>query len=122
MPKILYHYNRIGQDSLQTSYVSTKNVFVFFDVLEGIRDFLIENNYFNEFKSDFINFSIFELRNKLYSIDEEYKEDFFKKSREFFYSLELTVDDFENIPFEYFTHFMFVINSRDYSNFTSLYE
>lgn len=121
LPKILYHYNRFGQDSLQTSYVSTDNAFVFFDVLEGIRDFLIENNYFNEFRLDFINFSIFELRNKLNSIDEKYKNFFFDKSKKFFYSLNLTVDDFENLSFELFIYFIFVINSRDYLDFNFSY-
>ena len=117
LPKILYHYNRIGQSSLQTSFVSTKNAFVFFDVLGDIKNFLDNNNYFNEFKSDFVNFSIFELRNKLISIDEVYKEDFFIKSKEFFYSLNLSVDEFDDIPFEYFTHYIFVINSKHYVDF-----
>jgi len=119
LPKILYHYNRIGQDSLQTSFVKTKNAFVFFDVLNGIRDFLNENNYFLEFKFDFINFSIFELRNKLDSIQDNFKEEFFEKSLQFFYSLNLTVEDFDNIPFEYFTHFLFVINSENYDDLNS---
>lgn len=119
-PKILYHYNRIGQDSLQTSFVSTKCTFLFFDVLEDIYDFLINNDYFLEFKSDFINFSIFELRNKLISIDDEYKEDFFEKSKKFFYSLNLSIEDFNNIPFEYFAHYIFIINSGSHEIFKLL--
>ena len=118
-PKILYHYNRIGQASIQTSFVSTKKAFVFFDVLGGITDFLISNNFFNEFKVEFINFSILELRNKLNSIDDSLKQDFFDKSKEYFYSLNLTIDDFDNVPFEFFAYFIFVINSNDYFDFKS---
>lgn len=121
LPEILYHYNRIGQDSLQTSFSTSKNIFVFFNVLNDIDDFLKNNNYFSIFKSDFINFSIFELRNKLFSIDDQYKEEFFKKSKEFFYSLNLTISDFNNIPSEYFVHFCFVINSKDYEDFSSFF-
>ena len=119
LPKILYHYNRIGQDSLQTSFVITKNALVFFDVLDGILDFLIENNYFLEFKLDFINFSIFELRNKQNTIADEFKDEFFETSKNFFYSLDLTIDDLEKIPFEYFTHFLYVINSKEYMDLKS---
>ena len=80
---------------------------------------LISNNFFNEFKVEFINFSILELRNKLNSIDDSLKQDFFDKSKEYFYSLNLTIDDFDNVPFEFFAHYIFVINSNDYFDFKS---
>ena len=90
---------------------------VFFDVLYGIVDFLVEIDMFNEFRKEFINFTIFELRNKLKSIDEDSKQEFFEKTKEFYYFLELSSDEVNSIPYEYFMHFIFVVNSNDYEEF-----
>ena len=114
---IFYHYNRSGHASLQTSFVKTSNAMVFFDVLYGLADFLIEIDMFDEFRKEFINFTIFELRNKLKSIDEDSKQEFFEKTKEFYYFLELSSDEVNSIPYEYFMHFIFVVNSKDYDEF-----
>ena len=45
------------------------------------------------------------------------KEEFFEKTKEFYYFLDLDSDEVNNIPFEYFMHFIFVVNSEDYSDF-----
>ena len=112
-----YHYNRSGHASLQTSFVKTSNAMVFFDVLYGLVDFLVEVDMFDEFRKEFINFTIFELRNKLKSIDDDSKQEFFEKTKEFYYSLELSSDEVNSIPYEYFMHFIFVVNSKDYEEF-----
>ena len=113
---IFYHYNSLGHESLQTSFVKTNKAMVFFDVLYGLVDFLIDFALFNEFRNEFINFSIFELRNKLKSIDEENKQEFFEKTKEFYYFLELSSDEVNNLPYEYFMHFISVINSENYND------
>ncbi len=114
---IFYHYNRLGHSSLQTSFVKSEKALVFFDVLYGLVDFLVEIDLFDEFRQEFVNFTIFELRNKLKSIDVESKQEFFEKTKEFYYFLELSSDEVNNIPFEYFMHFIFVVNSDDYTDF-----
>ncbi len=121
-PNCFYHYNSIGQSSLQTSHINTRNVFVFFDVLDNILSFLNENNLYEEFKIDFIDFSIFELKNKLKSIDECFKQDFFEMSKQFFYSLNLCGDDFNDISDENFIYFFLVINSKNYNEFYLIFE
>ena len=114
---IFYHYNRLGHESLQTSFVKTNKAMVFFDVLYGLADFLVDFALFKEFRNEFINFSIYELRNKLKSIDDNNKQEFFEKTKEFYYFLELSSDEVNNIPYEYFMHFISVINSEDYNDF-----
>lgn len=116
-PNCFYHYNSIGQSSLQTSYTKSRDVFIFFDVLDDIFSFLNENNLYEEFKMDFIDFSIFELKNKLKSIDENFKQIFFERSKQFFYSLDLCIDDFNDIQDENFVYFSLIINSKDYKEF-----
>lgn len=115
--KVLYHYNRQGHSSLQTSYVKTKYTLVFFDVLYGIVDFLVNEELFDEYRIEFINFTIFELKNKLKSIDENSKQEFFEKTKEFYYFLELKLDEIDEIPFKYFMHYIFVLNSKNYIDF-----
>ena len=63
-----------------------------------------------------------ELRNKLKSIDSEFKQEFYEKTKEFFYFLQLNADELNNIPFEYFMHFIFIINSENYSDFKKIIE
>lgn len=114
---ILYHYNRLGHSSLQTSFVHTNQAFVFFDVLNGIKQFLIDNDFFDEFKVDFIRFSIFELSNKLSYIDDEYKNQFFQKSKQIFHSFSNYGVDLNSLSFEYFMKYILIINSDDYNQF-----
>ena len=64
-----------------------------------------------------IDFSIFELKNKLKSIDENFKQIFFERSKQFFYSLDLCIDDFNDIQDENFVYFSLIINSKDYKEF-----
>lgn len=114
---IFYHYNRLGHSSLQTSFVKTIHTIVFFDVLHNLFDFLVENDLYDEFKREFVNFTIFELRNKMKSIDNDFKQEFFEKTKEFYYFLELGSDEINHIPFVYFIHFIHVINSENYFDF-----
>ena len=72
---------------------------------------------FDNFKKEFVNFTIFELRNKLKSIDENSKQEFFEKTKEFYYFLGLDSDEINNIPFEYFMHFIFIVNSDNFQEF-----
>lgn len=119
---LFYHYNRLGHSSLQTSFVKTNHSIIFFDVLYGLINFLVQNDLFENFRWEFINFTIFELRNKLKSIDSEFKQEFYEKTKEFFYFLQLNADELNNIPFEYFMHFIFIINSENYSDFKKIIE
>ena len=116
-PKIFYHYNRIGQDSLQTLYVSSSEAIVFYDVMCGIKDFLLENNFFDEFKLEFIEFTFKEFERKLNEIDDEFKLQYFEKIKLFLKSLNISAHDLNKISFYYLVFYIHSMISENYAEF-----
>lgn len=116
-PKIFYHYNRIGQDSLQTLYVSSSEAIVFYDVMCGIKEFLLENNFFDEFKLEFIEFTFKEFERKLNEMDNEFKPHYFEKIKLFFKSLNISAYDLNKISFYYLVFYIHAMISENYIEF-----
>lgn len=116
-PKIFYHYNRIGQASLQTSFVNTKYAMVFYDVMCDIKDFIFENNFYDEFEEEFLIFSFKEFKRKLDEIDVEYKNEYFLKIKLFFKSLDINVFKLNKISFSYLIFYIHIINSKNFNEF-----
>ena len=59
----------MGQPSLQTSFREGKDELIWFDVLLGLYDMLIEYDLMDELRVDFINYCIFYTFEKLKHID-----------------------------------------------------
>lgn len=116
-PKIFYHYNRIGQDSLQTLYVSSDEAIVFYDVVCGVKEFLLENGFFEEFKSEFIEFTFKEFKRKLNEINDDFKPQYFEKIKLFLSSSDISVQDLNKISFYYLVFFIHTILSENYIEF-----
>jgi len=116
-PKIFYHYNRIGQDSLQTLYVSSSEAVVFYDVMCGIKEFLLENNFFDEFKLEFIEFTFKEFERKLNEMGDEFKPQYFEKIKLFLKSLNISVHDLNKISFYYLVFYIHAMISENYIEF-----
>ena len=116
-PKIFYHYNRIGQDSLQTLYVSSDEAIVFYDVMCGVKGFLLENDFFDEFKLEFIEFTFKEFERKLNEINDEAKPQYFEKIKLFLKSLDISVQDLNKISFYYLVFYIHSLISENYTEF-----
>ena len=116
-PKIFYHYVRIGQNSLQTVFVSSKESIVFYDVLCGVKKFLIENNFFDEFKVEFLEFTFKEFQRKLNEINDEFKDQYFEKIKSFLSALNLSINELNKISFRWLVFYIHIINSLDYDEF-----
>ncbi len=116
-PKIFYHYNRIGQDSLQTLYVSSDEAIVFYDVMCGVKEFLLENDFFEEFKLEFIEFAFKEFERKLNEIDDQFKPQYFEKIKLFLKSLDVSAQDLNKISFYYLVFYIHTIISENYIEF-----
>ena len=115
--KIFYHYNRIGQDSLQTVFVSSKDAIVFYDVMCGIREFLIDNDLFAEFNREFTIFTFKEFNRKLNEIDNRYKPIYFDKIKSFLISSDFSIYELNKISFVYLVFYIHVINSKSFEEF-----
>ena len=116
-PKIFYHYNRIGQESLQTLYVSSEEAIVFYNVMCDVKKFLINNNFFNEFKFEFLEFTFKEFNRKLNEMDDEFKPRYYEKIKLFLSSLDFSAYELNNISFYYLVCYIHFMISADYNEF-----
>ena len=116
-PKIFYHYNKSGHPSLQTKYVGKKEAIVFYDVMVGIRDFLIEKSFMDEFRIDFLNFTFRHFNTKIKEMDENFKNEFFLKIKDFFESILITAEEFNQMSFRNLPIYIHIVNSASYEEF-----
>lgn len=92
-PKPFYHYIKMGQPSLQTSFREGKDELIWFDVLLGLYDMLIEYDLMDELRVDFINYCIFYTFEKLKHIDLKLFIPFLHRSKSFFEVLNPTSEE-----------------------------
>lgn len=116
-PRIFYHYNKSDHESLQTSYRGKKEAMVFYDVVVGIRDFLLEQNLMEEFRIDFLNFAFENFILKLTEMSKDFKQDYFLKIKSFFDSMEIYSNDFDELNFKYLPYYIHMICSKDFNEF-----
>lgn len=116
-PKVFYHYNRIGQSSLQTSFISTKYAMVFYDVMCDIRNFIYKNNFYDDFKEEFLIFSFKEFERKLNEINPKYRAEYFTKIKLFYELLDISAFELNNISFYYLVFYIHIMNSIDFAEF-----
>lgn len=83
-PKPFYHYIKLGQPSLQTSFREGKDELLWFDVLRGLNNIFIECNVVDELRLDFINYCIFYSFEKLKNIAANLQDEFLFKLKSFF--------------------------------------
>ncbi|WP_295112453.1 glycosyltransferase [uncultured Methanobrevibacter sp.] len=117
LPEILYHYNRANENSLQTKATSSNNKIIIFDVFRGVKDFLINHNYYDEFKQNFAQFMIVESRANLLKTSDEFKDDYYYTLRSEFIKMNFDSETLNKFPFGLYNFYMLVLNCETYSNF-----
>ena len=116
-PKIFYHYNKSGHSSLQTDFVGKREAIVFYDVLVGIMDFLIDNGFMDEFRIDFLNFIFRHFKTKVEEMDEIYKNEFFLKIKGFLESILIRAEEFNQMNYRNLPIYIHIVNSKSYEEF-----
>ncbi len=119
-PEVFYHYIKVGQPSLQTSYRWGKYESTWFNVMLEVREFLLENNLMDEFKMIFINYSFVSFERKLRGTDERYKAEFFDKIKYFYESFDLSIEEFKSLILPYQTYYAHVLCSNNYDEFNKM--
>ena len=97
VPEQFYHYMRLGQPSLQTSFREGKDEMIWLDVLWDMFDLFAENSIMDEFRFDFINYCIYYSFDKLMDIDSKYQISFLNQLKSFFKILNPTHDELEKL-------------------------
>ena len=96
-PEPFYHYIKMGQPSLQTSFREGKDELIWFDVLQGIYDIILDCNLVDEWRLDFINYCIFYSFDKLKNIDVNLYWDFLIRLESFFEILNPTQKELDSL-------------------------
>lgn len=83
----------------------------------GVKGFLLENDFFDEFKLEFIEFTFKEFERKLNEINDEAKPQYFEKIKLFLKSLDISVQDLNKISFYYLVFYIHSLISENYTEF-----
>lgn len=121
-PHVFYHYMKIGQPSLQTSYRWGKYEQLWADVMMEVRGFLMEHDLMKEFKMIFLVYSIVSFEGKLRFTYDDYKKSFFLKIKYFYESFELSNEEFKNLILWQQTFLIHLFCSKNYDEFNILNE
>ena len=119
-PQVFYHYIKVGQPSLQTSYRWGKYESTWFNVMMEVREFLLDYNLMDEFKMTFINYSFVSFERKLRGTEKKYKEEFFDKIKYFYESFDFSLDEFNSLVFSYQNYYVHVLCSDNYDEFNQM--
>lgn len=82
VPNFLYFY-RFNSNSI----TYTSNGFMIFEVIDEVKDFLMENNYFDEFSKEFELFKITQIIAYLLPMD---SQDYFEKAQKEFFEMDIS--------------------------------
>ena len=113
---------KVGQASLQNTYAGTPTSMCFYDVLVETKEFLTNNGFMDEFRLDFLNYSLYYLKTKLCQMDYNYKQEFFIKIKNFLETLKITPEELVKISNLHIPFYIHVINSKDYYEFNIYHE
>ena len=113
-PKFLYHYRKLNINSEQNSKVKSDKSLCVVDVFNGIYEFLTKEKYFEEFKINFLIFTLTESKNTLNKIDDNYKLELMEKLKIFYNSLEIDLNLINEISSELLDLYYNIINLNKY--------
>lgn len=117
VPEILYNYNRLNLNSTQTHKSDYNHRLVLFDIFDDIQGVLLENNIFNEFKLNFIEFKILQSKENLNRTEDQFKEEFYAKMRSEFIKMRLDNETLKKISFIFYRYYVLVINFKSFTKF-----
>lgn len=84
----LHHYRR-SDNSRQNKSIQSKESFVIFDIFTQVKDFLEENNLMYEFKLNFIEFNLTEVRNIYKNLDNNLRNELYSIANDYFNNIEI---------------------------------
>ena len=117
LPEILYNYNKLNVNSIQTKKTAYNKRLVIFEIFNEIRLFLMDLNLWEEFKIDFYEFYIKESKVNLDKTSKEFKDEFYTKMRLEFLNMRLDQDILSQIPLKWYRLYIHVINNETFNQF-----
>lgn len=115
-PKILYHYRKENQYSLQNNIAGTTESFVFFDILKEIEEFLVKTDKMDELLLNYVQYTIIELKARFKYINPENKEVLYGKIKDEFIKMKLSGTTLNQLPIHIRVFYIEVI-SLDFDDY-----
>lgn len=109
VPEIFYHYKVNNPNSINNT---SKNAFDIFRICDIVEEFLMENNYYKEFESEFINFKVYQILYYIISSNSEY---YFKYAQNEFNKIQLR-EEYE-IANDILKDYELVLSSNNYEEY-----
>ena len=98
-PHILYNYLRDNEQSIQNKTGLSEKSFVLLDIMDEIEEYLIDNGFYEELESVFIQFKLTELQGRLNKIDNSYKNEFYQLLKSNFKNMNLSDNQIQKLSF-----------------------
>ena len=117
LPEILYNYNKLNENSLQTSVSYSNKRLLIFKVCDGVKEFLISQDIYDEFKANFTRFKLTESQVNLEKSPANLKDDFYTAMRNEFLRMDVDAKLFKELPQRFYDFFIKVLNCQTYGNF-----
>lgn len=118
LPEVLYNYNKFNDNSLQTVATNSNNRILIFDVFKGVKEFLVKNSFYDEFRQNFAQFLVVESRANLIKTNDDFKEEFYGILRCEYINMDIDGDILIHFPFGTYNFYMMVLNCETYYNFS----
>jgi len=90
LPKILYHYNKMNKNSLQSVKVRTKEGFKIFYLFDDIKKWLIQNKFYSELEINYIKYLLSKTEIRLNMTFISNKRELFKLIKQYFKKINLS--------------------------------
>ena len=112
IPKVYYHYRKNPESVMNNSSYNMD----IFKVVDSVEEFLIDNDYYGEFKNEFDLYKIVQISLYLFSSG---TEEYFQKAREEFLKVNLSPKHI--VPEYRMNYFNLVLDSNNYVEFLNNY-
>ena len=114
LPEILYNYNKLNENSVQTKNNSRLEIF---NIIDIVKQLLNENHSQKEFKLNFLEFALLQSYENLKKSSIELKKEYYEMMRSYFLNLRLNYDVLKNLSFRLHKFYIHVINFEKYETF-----
>lgn len=111
VPEILYNHDKSSPQLIKsdcnTSLINFNNV----------EEFLKQNNLWDEFRLNFYEFKIKELKTNLSAVSDEYKEEYYNEMRKEFIKMDVSFNELKTFPTSVYKFYMLILNVENYISY-----
>ena len=117
IPKIFYHYRRMGQNSTQNNTIYTRNGFNLLPIFSKIENLLKIEGIFNELEVNFLTYKFNEAKIRLNSLNNSLSREFYILLKKDFLRMDVSEDILSKLRKDLSIFYNKIISSKDFDSF-----